>query len=235
MADEESFVRRWSRRKAAAREQARAAAKEPAQETDVKGIDAAPTPAEQGSAPPVEAPERHDQDPAVDLEALPDIESLTYESDYTVFLRKGVPAELRKRALARLWRSDPVLANLDGLVEYGEDYTKIGTVKEVVRTAYQVGRGMLERLEPGTTPRATPEPAGIDTVSGRREISNTALPAREPDAERGMATDDAPAAMAAAVNPADQAAPQPPHQEADRKRGRASTRPLSPRRSPKRR
>ncbi len=143
---DESFVRRWSRRKSEAR--ALDNPLEPALEA----------PATEPAPEPGDAP-----DPEFDPATLPDIESLTYQSDFTAFLRQGVPRELRNRALQRLWRSDPVFANLDGLVEYGEDYSKIGMVKEVVRTAYQVGRGMLDRIEaeaaqpPNALPGAAPD------------------------------------------------------------------------------
>ena len=153
-----------------------------------------------------------------------------------MFLRKGVPAELRKQALRKLWRSDPVLANFDGLVEYGEDYTKIGTAKQLVRTAYQVGRGMLERLEPGPT-QVAPEPAGgaagIQPASGGNEVPDTEPKARAAEANRRTITSDAPAAVAAAADPADATAPQPPRQRS--LRACAATRPAQPRPLPKRR
>ena len=60
-------------------------------------------------------------------EDLPDIESLDEHSDFTVFLKKGVPEALRRQALQRLWRSNPVFANLDGLAEYDEDYSDAAT------------------------------------------------------------------------------------------------------------
>jgi hypothetical protein len=40
-----------------------------------------------------------------------------------------------------------VLANLDGLVDYGEDYTDAATVVENLQTVYQVGKGMVTKLE----------------------------------------------------------------------------------------
>jgi len=191
MADEEGFVRRWSRRKSAAREQARAPEREPVQEPE--GADAAPAPAALGSAPPPEEPGRRDPEAVVDLDSLPDVETLTYESDYTAFMRKGVPAELRKQALRRLWRSHPTLANLDGLLEYGEDYTKIGTVKSVVRTAYQVGRGMLHdrAIEPadrvGRDEGQAPAPA-----AGAPGAAPAESPAAEADAGQETAAGDHP-------------------------------------------
>jgi hypothetical protein len=118
-------------------------------------------------------------------------------------MRKGVPAELRKRALQRLWRSDPVLANLDGLVEYGEDYTKIGTVKSVVRSAYQVGRGMLhdraiesaeQTAEPGGPPQPAPEtpgPAPAEPPHGAAEDGDGTAADAEPASRKGSGSERA--------------------------------------------
>jgi hypothetical protein len=188
MADEEGFVRRWSRRKSAARERARGPEREPAEEPEGADVPSAPQP--QASAPPAQGLEPRDPEPALDPDSLPDIESLTYESDYTAFLRKGVPAELRKQALRRLWRSDPVLANLDGLLEYGEDYTKIGTVKSVVRTAYQVGRGMLHdrAIEPAAQDASDAPEAGKQ-APGATPAESRAV---EADADAETAADDDP-------------------------------------------
>lgn len=77
-------------------------------------------------------------------DALPDIDSLDKDSDFSAFLRQGVPEEIRRRALRVLWRSDPVLANLDGLNDYDEDFTVVHTVADAVRTAYKVGKGYLD-------------------------------------------------------------------------------------------
>lgn len=165
---EEGFLKRWSRRKVEARDAPEEATAEEQQDAPAAALPSEPR-----------APE--DEDGALDLEALPDIDSLTYESDFTVFMRKGVPPDLRRRALQKLWRSNPTLANLDGLVEYGEDYTKVGTVKQVVRTAYQVGRGMLERLEPRT---AEDQPAGEEPAVATDETARL----------EGEGHEDAPAA-----------------------------------------
>ncbi|MGD9868891.1 MAG: DUF3306 domain-containing protein [Hyphomicrobiales bacterium] len=60
---------------------------------------------------------------AEDEAPLPDIETLNYESDYSGFLRETVSDDLRRRALRKLWASNPLLANLDGLNDYDLDYT----------------------------------------------------------------------------------------------------------------
>lgn len=120
---EESFARRWSRRKAEERQ-------ETADPPDDESTELAPTPE---SPPPDEEPPD-----------LPPIESLTAESDFTPFLRDKVPEALRKAALRKLWRSDPVLANLDGLNDYDEDFTG-GSLGGIVATAYRVGKGMIDK------------------------------------------------------------------------------------------
>ncbi|WP_432817063.1 DUF3306 domain-containing protein [Sulfitobacter sp. JB4-11] len=83
------------------------------------------------------------------LEALdlPDPDTLTHGDDFTVFMAKAVPDQIRRRALRTLWRSNPVLANVDMLVDYGEDFTDSAMVVENLQTAYQVGKGMLKHIE----------------------------------------------------------------------------------------
>jgi hypothetical protein len=77
---------------------------------------------------------------------LPDPDSLAEGDDFSVFLKKTVPERIRLRALRRLWTTNPVLANLDGLIEYGEDFTDAATVIENLQTAYRVGEGMARHV-----------------------------------------------------------------------------------------
>lgn len=63
------------------------------------------------------------------------------------FMNSALPQRLKTRALRRLWTLNPVLANLDGLVDYGEDFTDAACVVENLQTTYQVGKGMLAHLE----------------------------------------------------------------------------------------
>ena len=63
------------------------------------------------------------------------------------FLASALPQRLKTRALRRLWRLNPVLANVDGLVDYGEDFTDGAKILENMQTAYQVGKGMLKHVE----------------------------------------------------------------------------------------
>ena len=157
------FLSRWARLKQESRQTG--GEKSGGRQTGGRG-GAAPVleePARQAALPPEEAGDQdhsvparppqpgqervREQDAAVDPSELPDIDSLTAESDFTAFMRKGVPKTLQRKALRKLWASDPVLACLDGLNDYEEDFTDAATVIEGMKSSYQVGRGFLTDAE----------------------------------------------------------------------------------------
>ena len=76
---------------------------------------------------------------------LPDPDTLKLGDDIKGFMSKAVPEHLRRRALRKLWRTNPVLACVDGLNDYDGDFTQVSG--EAVKTAYQVGKGMLYHLQ----------------------------------------------------------------------------------------
>ena len=78
---------------------------------------------------------------------LPDPDTMLRGDDFSAFMSRAVPERLRRRALRRLWLSNPALANLDGMVDYGEDFTDSACVIEGMQTAYQVGKGMLSHVQ----------------------------------------------------------------------------------------
>ncbi len=135
--DEQGFASRWSRLK----REAKADAPESGVETE----------AEAGVAEP-EAPvddERPDDRPdeeVLEELGLPDPDTLKPGDNFAAFMAKAVPARLRNRALRKLWVSDPVLANLDMLLDYGEDFTDAATVVDNLQTAYQVGKGFVDKV-----------------------------------------------------------------------------------------
>jgi hypothetical protein len=135
VSEDHGALSRWSQRKAAARrgEMPAEPEEQPAPQAATSIEDAAS--AEQGGAATDDTP------------ALPPVEELTAESDYTAFLGEKVPEHLRRAALRKLWSSDPVLANLDGLNHYDEDYNLVDTTISAAQTAYRVGRGYLEEIE----------------------------------------------------------------------------------------
>ncbi|WP_114859183.1 DUF3306 domain-containing protein [Azospirillum brasilense] len=138
---DESFLSRWSRLK----RQPVAPAPEPALEP------VEPLPEEPPAQLPVDAtaetvPETapESDDP---LKDLPPVEELTLESDFTPFLRAEVPGDLHRQALRKLWTSDPVFANDDGLKDYADDYASLFTGASPVKTLYRVGKGFLDAAE----------------------------------------------------------------------------------------
>lgn len=191
MAEDEGTLRRWSRRKAAGKSAPEAEPADPAPgEADAKAA-----PVEGGSEAPAE----------IAPEDLPDIETLEKESDFTPFLREGVPEELRRLALRRLWRLDPVLANLDGLIDYGEDFTDAATVIKGMKTIYQVGRGLVgpedaeaaedaetaEAEEAADEAPASGEPSAQDTEPGEAAETAAPAPAESPEAAAAERVDAA--------------------------------------------
>lgn len=77
---------------------------------------------------------------------LPDPDAMVQGDDFKAFLSKTVPAHLRKRALRKLWRSNSVLACVDGLNDYDDDYLTGSYGQGPISTTYQVGKGMLSHL-----------------------------------------------------------------------------------------
>jgi len=69
--------------------------------------------------------------------ALPPIESLTIDSDYSPFMQPGVDATTKHRALKKLF-SDPRFNVMDGLDVYIDDYSKPDPIDPaIVRTLNQ--------------------------------------------------------------------------------------------------
>ncbi len=61
--------------------------------------------------------------PAFDPASLPPIESITAGSDIRAFLQSGVPADLTKAALRRVWTTDPAIRDFIGIAENQWDFT----------------------------------------------------------------------------------------------------------------
>ena len=121
----------WSRRKAGVETEEKIALQvKDAQETAVLQAEQA---------------EKTDEELLLELD-LPNPDEMEMGDDFSAFMSKAVPDRLRRRALRRLWLANPALANLDGLLDYGEDFTDSATVIENLQTAYQVGKGMKEHV-----------------------------------------------------------------------------------------
>lgn len=171
-ADDKSFLNRWSQRKLSGPESDR-------EETAV--APEAPEPVD----------ERSDAEILAELD-LPEPESLNEGDDFSAFLKDAVPQRLRNRALRRLWLTNPVLANLDELVDYGEDFTDGAKVVENLQTAWKVGKGLLsDEPEPSDKIAEASEEEGIPTDGKDPEEADAA------DSEDAFAEADEQAELAA--------------------------------------
>lgn len=92
-----------------------------------------------------------------------DFDSLDYDSDYTKFMKAGVPEAVRKRALRMLWGSNPILANIDGLNDYDDDFTDAAlAVKGLLKTSYKAGSGYLTPEEIDASYSEEARKAGVE-------------------------------------------------------------------------
>jgi hypothetical protein len=173
---DDDFLSRWSRRKHASRRGEKVP--EPAPEDSAA---AAPATASGlvGSPP---APSDADQAPA----ELPQVESLTPESDFTPFMRNGVDPTLRQQALRTLFR-DPRFNVMDGLDVYIDDYSK----PDPIPPDWLGKMNQMARLGDYKPPEADPEPeqeraesTDADPIrSANQELEAPPEAPREPDDE----------------------------------------------------
>jgi hypothetical protein len=190
---DDPFLTRWSRRKRTAKDEAE-------------------TPPAEDVAPEAAAPEdAAHPDEAEIVAKLPDIDSLEESSDFTVFLQDGVPEALRRRALRKLWRLNPVFANLDGLNDYDEDYTLATSALTAVKTVYKVGKGMISEDDEEPKPSAPETPEEPSAVADSQEPTTADEPEVEPptSGEADHDTTESPPEVesAAADGPAPPSAP----------------------------
>ena len=123
----DSFASRWSRRKQAVKDEE--LAEEPVVEDEQEE----------------EPPEQTEAEVLAEFN-LKDPDEMQAGDDFSAFMNSAIPQRLRNRALRKLWLSNPALANLDELLDYGEDFTNKGGVVEDIVTAYKVGKGFVDKL-----------------------------------------------------------------------------------------
>lgn len=170
----ESRLQRWARKKAEA-------AKRP-EPSPPPVIETEPAPEEQELAINETLPEHE----LLEKYGLPDPENIELGTDITGFMRKEIPEFLRRKALRGLWKSNPVLAVLDGLNDYDEDYTLASTAGQTVKTLYKVGEGLVDKAKKAADV--------VDDQSEKQAVSSLAEPdsttAEEPDSEDSPELED---------------------------------------------
>jgi hypothetical protein len=144
MADAESpregFAGRWSRLKAEARAEPSALVREaePILAPTEICLD----------APPQDKAEQSAETPAPPKTELPPLETLTKDSDFSLFMNSDVADDTRKQALRKLWTMDPHFATIDISECHSIDFNAVPTFPEgLLNTIYRVGSGMVEAVE----------------------------------------------------------------------------------------
>jgi hypothetical protein len=163
--EDEGFLARWSRRKAAG-----ATASETASTAEAAPAPAVSTPAAvapvqgvEAPAPPAEAAD------AAPLPTLADIATLTPDSDYTRFMLPGVDGPVRNAALKKLF-SDPHFNVMDGLDIYIDDYGKPDPLPPA----------MLRRMNQAATLGLFSEESPPADAANVRAVEGIACPDGEP-------------------------------------------------------
>ncbi len=192
---DEGFIGRWSRRKRAAREPGgdETPGTELADGADPIAVKAKPqrpgvmnTEASEPTIGELAGPDEPAADDAVAADPTADltpIDRLDESSDYTGFMRDGVPAELKKAALRRLWRSNPIIAHLDGLDDYDEDFTAITAVVAGLDKMRQAGRRLADGDRKGTPEEEVAAPPEADAPPPEPAESEPEAAADKPVAE----------------------------------------------------
>jgi hypothetical protein len=138
--DQEGFLTRWSRRKTLSRQGEELP--EPAEEAD--GEHAASPVAQD----PALIPEDSSSEPAAEAAGVPEettpelppLESLDEDSDYSAFLGDGVPADVKQKALHKLFHS-PKFNIRDGLDDYDWDFTNPEPLGDIITAEMRYRRG----------------------------------------------------------------------------------------------
>jgi septal ring-binding cell division protein DamX len=202
----EDVLARWSRRK----RQSAAATAQPALPQDARppattapertagamtsGTTDAPSDRVAGE-PPSEPKslERKSFDPeSFDPASLPSIDSITAETDIRGFLAPGVPADLARAALRRVWTSDPKIRDFVGLADYAWDFNKAGEMAGFgpLDMTDEVRRQLMRMLGDGPmgAPDQPPEslPAAAQVTESPGTSAATPVPAASPAQASGQ-------------------------------------------------
>ncbi|MFL1463595.1 DUF3306 domain-containing protein [Roseococcus sp. DSY-14] len=161
------FLSRWSQRKLAEKEAPPEPEAPPPPETAATPAPAPEAPpAPLADAPLAEAPPSPaEAEPEFDLASLPPLDTLHAGSDFTLFLRKGVPEGLRQAALRRAWVADPLIRDHVSPLDYAWDFNSPGGLPGgFAHTLGEVGERLeaLIRQAVGERPPEEPGPAGTE-------------------------------------------------------------------------
>ncbi|MDF1606838.1 DUF3306 domain-containing protein [Hoeflea sp. YIM 152468] len=195
--DKDGFLARWSRRK-----QAQQSNPDDDPDDDASVVEPDALDQEQHEAERAEAEANRLAAEAVELDEV------EYGFDFSIFLKRGVPDLLRKKALRKFFNSSPVLANLDGLNDYDEDYNN--PLHKVYKSTWDVARGFLtesEKILQQTTGRLTRDEPLAEVASADMpeddtgDATETAAPIDEEPGADADCSDDTVTAMQNETDP----------------------------------
>lgn len=183
--DSSNFFSRWSRRKVRVRSGEPLPAELPIKPAaPVAAVVAPPVAQSVAESVPVETPAEQQPPPALTLD---DVARLTPESDYSAFVARSVPADVRNAAVKKLF-TDPHYNVMDGLDIYIDDYSKPSPIT-AAEMAKMVGAQFLKlvddpnEVKPAPTAAAAPAPDTPEETTAARQ-------AEEPDAVDDSPVDD---------------------------------------------
>jgi hypothetical protein len=221
--DPGGFLDRWSARKRAAEAEAEAArsAGEPSVGADAEPSEAGSVGTEGAEAEALAAEALGAETAEADAEAiarLPSIDELTAETDLRPFLRRGVPAALKRAALRKMWTLNPAIRDyVDPARDYAWDWNTPGGVPGTGALSLPAAARALAALAGERPVRPAPR------AEAQRETT-AAVPAGELVTAPVVATSEK-APPAERVEPLDVAAEAAPEAPARRRHGGAMPRP----------
>jgi len=183
MKDREAFLTRWSRRK----REAAASQADPLAENPAKPAAAVDEPCE---TPNVQNTAASRPEPAPEL---PPLDAIHAGTDVRAFLEKGVPQDLTRAALRRVWSSDPAIRDFIGLSENAWDFTAPDGVPGFGPFAPDAARDLVARVF-GDSPSVSDAEEGGAVVALSDPAASNQRSAEHEDvkAEVSRATEAAP-------------------------------------------
>ncbi len=186
--DDKGFLARWSERKVAVQE---VESSGPLDDLELLKADPDTVPAEADEV---------SLSPDGESDFIPteeDVEKLDIDSDFSTFLKKSVPQHIKRMALQKLWRTDPSFRVVDGLLEYGEDYSDMSNKGVAIQSAYQAGEGYLnqgkkvvEEVRPEDNAVAEGENTAVPEATSISENEDIPVESTAKDDEAGVGDGD---------------------------------------------
>jgi hypothetical protein len=131
--------------------------------------------------------------PATDEKpALPPVDDLTLESDFSAFMQPDVNADTRRAAMKKLFMNDHY-RTMDGLDIYVDDYSKPELLPAAMLAQLAHATDMLAKPDPTSNGQGEP---GVASSEHTHESATASQPEAAPDiAEPALPQDDAPASQ----------------------------------------